>query len=51
MNPVAAETRAGTDFLRRADARLAPVMDWAGPCRLVVERPETLFAALGRAIV
>jgi 3-methyladenine DNA glycosylase/8-oxoguanine DNA glycosylase len=37
--------------LRRADPRLVPIIDWAGPCRLVVERPVSLFSALGRAIV
>ena len=37
--------------LRRADPRLVPVMDWAGPCGLLDGRPVSLFHALGRAIV
>lgn len=40
-----------TAHLRGADPRFVPIIDWAGPCRLVVDRPESLFAALGRAIV
>lgn len=38
-------------YLRAADPRFAPVIDWAGPCRLRPERTLTLFAALARAIV
>lgn len=37
--------------VRKVDPRLAPVIDWAGPCRLVVEQPLPLFLSLGRAIV
>ena len=37
--------------LRRADPRFIPVIEAAGPCGLVSEPRETLFFALGKAIV
>lgn len=46
-----AECAKARRVLARRDARLAPVMRWAGPCRLPEARTRAPFASMVRALV